>query len=226
MGRSIFEVTVPEPHNSPLVALLDTQYRMHPAIGTLVSDLFYGGRLLNGPNTAGRSAQTSREPFAGKPLVLLDTAGAGRCETAEGSYSRLNRHSAALCVEFCVQALAGGVEQVAVITPYAAQSRLIREQLRARQVDPQRVSCHTVHRFQGNECELVILDTVDTAPLKPGVLLTGEQQSANLLNVSISRAKAKLVVIADVGFLRREASKSVLRKVLDMLRTRGVVVSQ
>ncbi|NIA16384.1 MAG: AAA family ATPase, partial [Nitrospiraceae bacterium] len=39
MGRSIFEVTVPRPHASDVVEMLDTQYRMHPAIGDLVSGL-------------------------------------------------------------------------------------------------------------------------------------------------------------------------------------------
>ncbi len=224
MGRSIFEVTVPEPHTSEWVALLDTQYRMHPVIGTLVSDLFYQGRLLNGVNAQDRNAQTAREPFPGTPLVLVDTGGAGRCETSDASYSRRNRHSATLCAAYCEQAIAGGVEHVAVITPYVAQSRLIREFLRSSRLDPERVTCHTVHRFQGNECELVILDTVDTAPMKPGVLLTGGTQAANLINVSISRAKAKLIVIADVRYFRQEASDSVLRRVLDALRDRGKVV--
>ena len=39
LGRSIFEVTVPEPEKSDVVAMLDVQYRMHPQIGQLVSEL-------------------------------------------------------------------------------------------------------------------------------------------------------------------------------------------
>jgi len=50
MGRSIFQVTVPEPHVSDLVVMLDTQYRMHPDIGDLVGELFYGCQLRHGWN--------------------------------------------------------------------------------------------------------------------------------------------------------------------------------
>ena len=46
IGRNVFDVTVPDPERSDVVAMLDVQYRMHPAIGALVGRLFYGGRLV------------------------------------------------------------------------------------------------------------------------------------------------------------------------------------
>ena len=65
MGRNIFEVAVAEPLSSPLVAMLDVQYRMHPVIGELVSDLFYAGRLKHGGDPAMRERIAAREPHGG-----------------------------------------------------------------------------------------------------------------------------------------------------------------
>ena len=64
---------------------------------------------------------------------------------------------------------------------------------------------------------MVILDTVDADPLKPGVLLSerGPRSSAqNLINVAISRARGKLIVVADVSYFEQRASASVVAKMI------------
>jgi ATP-dependent exoDNAse (exonuclease V) alpha subunit len=62
MGRSIFAVGVTDPETSDVVVMLDTQYRMHPEIGELVSRLFYSGRLRHGAGTEARSSIAERAP--------------------------------------------------------------------------------------------------------------------------------------------------------------------
>ena len=217
MGRSIFQVTVPEPDTSDVVVMLDTQYRMHPTIGTLVSETFYDGRLRNAESTAERRGIAGKAPFPGQPLTVVDTAGTSSCTTAEGSYSRLNRKTAELCVLLAAEAVESGVESIAIVTPYVQQSRLIRTLLADARVPAERVECRTVHRFQGNERDMVILDTVDSDPMRPGVLLSGRgshSSAPNLLNVSISRAKGKLVIVADVSYFRTNAPGSIIDRVL------------
>ena len=68
MGRSIFDVTVPDPHDSPMVVMLEEQYRMHPCIGDLVGDLYYDGRLRNAACTRDRHVIAAQPPFAGAPV--------------------------------------------------------------------------------------------------------------------------------------------------------------
>lgn len=224
MGRSIFEVTVPDPHRSELVVMLDTQYRMHPAIGSLVSDLFYDGKLAHGECTAEREAIAAREPFPGHPMVLVDTCGISRCAARDGTFSRHNEATAQQCVDLAAKAVRAGIETVAVITPYVEQARLIAKLLKAARIPRDRVECQTVHRFQGNERDLVILDTVDTAPMRPGVLLAGDapgKPSRNLLNVSVSRARGKLILIADAAYFRRHASRSVINRLIGAIAERG-----
>jgi superfamily I DNA and/or RNA helicase len=226
MGRSIFEVGVTDPEASDVVVMLDTQYRMHPEIGELVSRLFYSGRLRHGAGTKDRSTIAERAPYAGRALVVVDTAGTTRCSTRPGSFSRSNESSAALCVELAADALAAGIGSIAVITPYADQAREIQRRL-AERGDGARVECSTVHRFQGHERDMVIFDTVDAAPLRPGVLLSGRGEgasAANLINVSLSRARGKLVIVSDVEHFRTHAPDSLLNE-LHAAAARAVVRS-
>ena len=101
---------------------------------------------------------------------------------------------------------------MAVITPYVDQVREIRELLR-RDAQMRNVDCSTVHRFQGHERDVVILDTVDAAPLLPSRLVVGgarDQTTHHLLNVSISRARGKLIIVADLAYFRRNAPGSTI----------------
>ena len=214
MGRNIFDVAVAEPLSSPLVAMLDVQYRMHPLIGELVSDLFYAGRLKHGGNLVMRERIAAGEPYAGTPLVVLDTAGCTRCEPGSGGQSRINIITVDLCVDLAIRAVRTGANSVAIITPYVDQARAIRARLEAQagdQRDPRQIECSTVHRFQGQERDVVILDTVDAEPMKPGVLLSerGAHSTAqHLINVAISRARGKLIVVADVRYFEQRAAGS------------------
>lgn len=254
MARSIFDVAVPDlnpqfPHgaasqtngytHSPRVdsfvknsgiannlALLDLQYRMHPVIGNLVSELYYDGKLRTAPILEERTAIAAKEPFPGVPLALLDSGNFGRCETQQGSYSRCNHSTANLCIELSASAVADDLSSVAIITPYVEQSRFIRLLLAERKL--KNVECRTVHRFQGHEKDLVILDTVDGEPFPPGVLLAGDNfgsSAANLLNVSISRARGKLIVISDIAYFRKNANAKPIGKLLSAIGSHGLVIS-
>jgi hypothetical protein len=218
IGRSVFDVNFPDPASDParsdLVALLDVQYRMHPAIGELVGRLFYDGRLRHAADDARSRAIAARAPYPGEPLVVVDTAARTTCQRPARGASRVNPASAELTAELARQAVAGGAASVAVITPYAAQARDIQRQLAARRVAG--VECATIHRFQGRECDVVILDLVDAAPMRPGLLLSGGPRSdaAQLLNVSLSRARGKLILVADVGYFEGSAPGSAVAAIL------------
>lgn len=196
IGRNIFDVAVPDPEHSEVVAMLRVQYRMHPAIGSLVGTLFYGGQLVHGADPVATSAIAARAPSPGRPIVVVDTAGRTTCERSEKGSSRINRRSAVITADLALEAVRGGAGSIAVITPYAAHAAEVRKLLADRRIAEQ-VECSTIHRFQGRECDVVIIDLVDAPPMRPSALI-GE--SPNLLNVSVSRARGKLVIVADVAY--------------------------
>lgn len=215
IGRSVFDVTIPDPARSDAVAMLDVQYRMHPVIGGLVGRLFYDGRLVHGADAARNDGIAARAPYPGMPLVLLDTASRTTCQRAARGASRVNAVSAEVTAGLALEAVTGGAGSVAVITPYAAQARDIRRHLAARRIAGS-VECSTIHRFQGRECDVVIIDLVDAAPMRPGMLLSGgpRTDAGNLLNVSLSRARGKLVLVADVGYFEQQAPSGVVTAIL------------
>jgi superfamily I DNA and/or RNA helicase len=192
IGRNIFDVTVPDPMTSPIVAMLDVQYRMHPAIGALVGELFYGDRLVH--DAVGVGDIVERAPFPGRAVVVVDVK--STCERSAKGTSRVNSVSAERTAELAVEAVTAGATSIAVITPYAAQASEIRKLLAARRIGDA-VECSTIHRFQGRECDVVIIDLVDAHPMRPSALVA---DAPNLLNVSISRARGKLVIVADVAY--------------------------
>jgi superfamily I DNA and/or RNA helicase len=228
MARTIFAVTAPNPFVSPLVSLLEEQYRMHPVIGGIVSRVFYGDRLRQAVAAADLAHVVHAAPYCGNPVVLLDTGGHTACESVDPGPSRCNEGNARAVVDLVRQALAADVRSIAVITPYTAQARLVRASLKALGADPQRVVCRTVHGFQGNERDLVILDTVDTDPFPPGVLVAGDRPgraAANLVNVAISRARGKLILVADRGYYLRACPRAAIAKVVEACAAAGRVVT-
>ncbi len=210
IGRNIFEITVPAPESSEVVAMLDVQYRMHPAIGTLVARLFYGGRLIHAADRAATDAIAARAPFPGQPIAVVDTHGGTTCVRSAKGSSRINPRSAELTAELALEAVRGGTTSIAVITPYAAHAAEIRRLLATRKIADV-VECSTIHRFQGRECDVVIIDLVDAAPMRQSALLA---DAPNLLNVSISRARGKLVIVADVAYFAATAPDGIVAALL------------
>ncbi|MEO8552745.1 MAG: AAA domain-containing protein, partial [Kofleriaceae bacterium] len=208
IGRNVFEVAIPDPTDSPVVAMLEVQYRMHPAIGALVGGLFYRGKLLH--RAAGTEAIAARAPHPGAPIVVVDTVGRTSCERSAKGSSRINPASARITADLAAEAAGAGHTSIGVITPYAAQAAEIRELLAARGL-ADAVECSTIHRFQGRECDVVILDLVDAAPMRPSALLA---DAPNLLNVSISRARGKLVIVADVAYFTTHAPDGIVATAL------------
>ena len=76
------------------MTLLDTQYRMAPSIGGMVSELAYSGRLRTDTRSGEAAARlSSSDPYPGESLVVVDTAALQPgcdVERKAGSFSRVN----------------------------------------------------------------------------------------------------------------------------------------
>jgi ATP-dependent RNA/DNA helicase IGHMBP2 len=178
---------------------LRVQYRMHEDIMGFSSAEFYDGSLV-----ADESVRTHRlcdlsgvaaEPLTEQPVQFIDTAGASYEEEKEpDGESKLNPQEATLVARKVRALLGAGVapSDVAVIAPYAAQVRRLRELLPVPGLE-----IDSVDGFQGREKEAVVLSLVrSNAEGEIGFL--GDVRRTN---VALTRARRKLLVIGDSATL-------------------------
>ncbi|HEX6850207.1 MAG TPA: AAA domain-containing protein [Candidatus Polarisedimenticolaceae bacterium] len=178
--------------------LLRTTWRMNAGINDFPSRAFYGGLLRPSPEAAARRFpavpggpfDACFDPEAPAVLALVDHEGfRTRCE-------REARAVADLAADLLVrQGLAA--TDVAIVSPYRAQLRMIRTLLRRLVPSPKPLPViDTVERIQGQEREAVIVSLCASDP----EWLASDQAhfffSPNRLNVTLTRARTKLVVVA------------------------------
>lgn len=234
LSRDIFEQTgitqkVNNQEYDGRLVLLATQYRMHPTISAVPNTLFYQNRLLNAPTVLEQTSPIAQTiPQSGNALVFYDTTtmSAHCCREAE-SNSRFNLISALLSV-MLAQLLVEQKQQVGIVTPYNAQSRLIHRLLRDLKLTTKQVQVATVHRFQGGERNVIIFDTVEGEPAKPGRLLAGEgdNTASRLTNVAVSRAKGKFITLANKKYVQEKFSHAnSFHQLLDEINQRTTAVS-
>ena len=175
--------------------MLNVQYRMHASIMEFSSQQFYDGALAAAADVAGRLLSDAYGEAAARvstpPFELIDTAGAGYDEAQEpDGESRLNESEALLTARKVRGLLEAGVApgEIAVIAPYAAQVRRLRELLADAAVE-----IDTVDGFQGREKDAVVVSLVrSNAEGEIGFLA-----DVRRINVALTRARRKLLVVGD-----------------------------
>ena len=186
------------------VTLLEEQYRMHERIMGYSSGVFYEGRLKAHPTVAEHTL------FEGDgPLAFIDTAGCGFDERPEGTgltnpeeAAFLIRHATQLVLELAGRYSGGDFPSMAIIAPYRNQVHLLQELVRAapglkERLD--RIAVNTIDSFQGQERDIVYIGmTRSNADSRVGFL-----SDIRRMNVAMTRARKKLVVIGDSATLSR-----------------------
>lgn len=184
------------------VTLLEEQYRMHETIMGYSSRIFYEDKLRAHASVAQHLLFS-----ADNPLSFVDTAGCGFDEKSEGT-STTNPEEAAFLFKhltMLVTALSTHYQPkdfptVAVISPYKQQIQLLKEQLLhspALQPYADKISVNTIDSFQGQERDIVYISmTRSNTENKIGFL-----SDVRRMNVAMTRARKKLVVIGDSGTL-------------------------
>ena len=210
LGVTLFE-RLAEDYNGTIMDMLEQQYRMHEDIMNFSGKQFYDSSLkadksvrehtlddLNfQPETAKNEVRKALDPE--NPVVFLDTATLDAPEhSREGSTSKENPAEAELTSELARTALEAGLSEpeVAVIAPYHDQVDRISKELADREL----LEVKTVDGFQGREKECVIISLVRSNPRENVGFLTDLRR----LNVALTRAKRKLIVIGDSETVQSE----------------------
>lgn len=179
---------------------LDVQYRMHESIMAFPSREFYDGTLVADDSVRSHRLVelpgVAATPLTEVPVTFIDTAGAGYEEEMEpDGASRLNPQEGDLAARKVRQLIAAGVrpDEIAVIAPYAAQVRYLRQQL----ADVDGLEIDSVDGFQGREKEAVVLSLV-RSNLEGEIGFLGDTRRTN---VALTRARRGLVVVGDSATL-------------------------
>ena len=184
------------------VVLLEEQYRMNEMIMNYSSSVFYENKLRAHASVAHHLL------FAGDwPLAFVDTAGCGFEEKSEGTSTTnpeeaafLFRHLTQLVSELSLHYPAKEFPSIAIISPYKQQIQILKEQLQhspALQEYGDKVSVNTIDSFQGQERDIVYISmTRSNTENKIGFL-----SDIRRMNVAMTRARKKLVVIGDSATL-------------------------
>lgn len=187
--------------------LLPYQGRMHPDICDLIRDLVYQG-LLKDRTPSAFTRRIGPEPD--HAVVLYDTSHVPRArgQKPKSDRSRLNTYHAELAVSLARQMLADmpiphTPECLGIVTPYAAQRDTIKTLIQGTDLEAY-VRVGTVHAFQGLEFDGVIFDTMEAPGLAIAPFLRGMwgSEAMRLLNVAVTRARHKLIIIAHRDHLR------------------------
>ena len=195
--------------NHKWLCLLDTQYRMHPEIADFAGRSIYNG-LLKSANgmTEKREKTVMAEPFAGHAIEFVDLSGTMSTCIKSSDDSHANVLSA--FVTFSLALKAAQTQEVGIITPYHAQSRLLHAMVRdvnELEALPHTIKCATVHQFQGSEEDVIVYDAVDCYRLPfPGALIasTAGRYADRLFNVAMTRSKGKFICVANGSFMRNK----------------------
>ena len=215
LGVSLFERLMGT-FNGSIARVLTVQYRMHEAIMDFPSQEFYESKLAAHPSVSEHLLAdlqgVADNDSTRMPIEFIDTAGASFDEELEpDGESRLNRQEATLVCRKVRDLLEWGVApgDIAVIATYAAQVRLLRERLSVPGLE-----IDSVDGFQGREKEAVVISLVRSNTRGE----IGFLQEVRRMNVAMTRARRKLLVVGDSATL---STDPFYRRMIDTFETLG-----
>lgn len=207
--------------------MLEVQYRMHEKIMSFSSSEFYDDNLSADETVRDHTLedfQLDIDAFDNEvtsvldphePVVFVDTAGREAKErTRQGSTSKENPEEALLGTQMVQNLLNSGMapEDIAVISPYNDQVDLL-----DRKIDAENLEINSVDGFQGREKEIVIISLTRSNSQNA----IGFLEDIRRLNVSLTRAKRKLIVIGDSSTV---TSHKTYKRLVDYVEENGRVV--
>lgn len=211
LGRSylqrLFECEWYENGDENYVTKLVRNYRCHPAILELPSNLFYKGELI--------PCKEENESFNYDCLALPNRSfpvlfiGIQGCDEREGNNpSWFNRTEASKVVDTIMKLRRnGGLDEadIGVITPYRQQVLKLKKALESLELSEVKVG--SVEQFQGQEREVIIISTVRSTVKHnefDQVHNLGFLSNPKRFNVAITRAKSLLIIIGNPHIISKD----------------------
>lgn len=187
-------------------ALLRTQYRMNETIMEFSNQQFYDGELLAAPKVGQQTIKND----ANLPVEFIDTAGTGFQEQVqqafqsrynEGEFQILREHLYAL-LEHCYLHEIVPIPSIAIISPYREQVVMMKKAIKAdEKLNAAPITVNTIDGFQGQERDIVYISLVRSN----GKSEIGFLKDYRRMNVAMTRARHKLVIVGDSATIGNDA---------------------
>jgi len=211
LGVSLFEHLLNQ--GFPKQMLL-TQYRMHPVLRVVCSELFYDNKLEDGVTCE------DRPPIAGvewvhrlAPVKFIQCSELEDEEEKFGWASKSNLKEAEIITDVVEKILTAALDEqnpelristLGIVSPYMAQTKLMKRSLSERgllkHMSKVGIMVSTVDGFQGQECDVLVIS--GTRSNSYGSV--GFMRDSRRFNVMFTRAKRGLVVVGNRETLERD----------------------
>lgn len=196
---------------------LTYNYRAHKSICDLYSNAFYKGSLQTKPEISATKAHNLKAFKTN--AVWLDTGKRSDKQDSQQGTGKIN-HCNASIIHHTLKSLkdqileSGTIKDIGIITPYKAQSDLLKNKLKNIKDEYKRedisIDIGTVDSFQGSDRDMIIYDCVRSSKANNTQQTQAKRQGSKIdfiadekrLNVSLSRAKKLLLIIGDKEYLR------------------------
>lgn len=207
-------------HPHPWLVMLNKQRRMHPEISEFSNKKIYKGLLKNHESVeTDRADIVALAPFPKRAMNIVDLIGTYCASSKNSDNSRFNILSAIVSFATALESNKSQEEHLkeceigtGIITPYAAQARLLRAMIQDEfKNEKKQISSATVHQFQGSERNVIVFDAVESYPSsKIGWLMSKDENNSvsRLVNVAITRAKGKFIVVSNNKFWQNKSEES------------------
>ncbi|MFY0591280.1 IGHMBP2 family helicase [Roseivirga sp.] len=196
LAETLFEKAI---HHIEESVMLSAQYRMHPDIMKFSGDHFYKGGLVTADEVLLRDKNAEYEHF-----VFIDTAGCGFDEKVKKeTLSTYNSDEADLVIKHLSTNLSLN-HSVGIIAPYKAQIEVLRDLVlknTAFDAVREQISVNTVDAFQGQERDVIYISLTRSNDKNE----IGFLKEYRRMNVAMTRAKTRLVIIGDSATLGKDS---------------------
>lgn len=226
LGQTLMErICIAQPQ---CVTMLRMQYRMNEAIMKFSSHWFYGDAMVASPSVRGRSILDYDTPIEWIDTHDMEATveGLDYRETFVGAtHGRVNRAEAELCIKVLCQYvekigiarfLSDNID-VGVISPYRMQIQYLRSLIKkdaALKRIRQRITVNTIDGFQGQERDIILISLVRSND--EGQI--GFLSDLRRMNVAITRARMKLLIMGDATTLSHHQFYRELKTYVDSLK--------
>lgn len=226
--ESLFERLI-DLYGRSVFTRLKTQYRMNEEIFRFPNSQFYNGQVDSGKSN--RDWQIADLP----PLEAIQISGS---EVETSSHSYYNPSEIEAVLEALDSLLERGIKPgaIGVITPYSGQLAQLNAALseRFKKEVSENTKLDTIDSFQGGERDVIIISFVRSNPRGEAGFLTFPAEGPRRLNVALTRARKRCLLIGDFDTLRsssssersRQDASTVFQALYESLDDRGLITDR